>query len=228
MLLVGFVLLILGIIFLYWFDKRRGERAWEKYKAEARARGDKLYLSEYEHERPAIPDEENYAAAPIFRLVGERRIRAGDAQNSSDTAPADANPREPAAWVGSPSGESDPLLLYQEAFVREKWIATKSDSPAVDILTALKRCEPALASIREASVRPKSQWPLAVDELETNRLYCGVPLLQASTDFLLRARALLALQRPDDALNEMRYALRAARSLDDEPGIRGLVFQLNI
>src|SRR6266511_730044 len=54
------------IIFaFYTIERQVGERAWNAYRKKAEAKGVKLSLADYE--TAPIPNEENYAAAPILQ-----------------------------------------------------------------------------------------------------------------------------------------------------------------
>ena len=59
------------LVVFYAGEKSRDLRAWDEYVAKARAEGRKLTMAE--HLQPDIPDEENFAAAPIFVDLFARR-----------------------------------------------------------------------------------------------------------------------------------------------------------
>jgi len=61
---VGALALVFGVHrFIEWNTERR----WQQYRAEAAARGVKFTLEELV--TPEIPDEENFAALPMWRTV---------------------------------------------------------------------------------------------------------------------------------------------------------------
>src|SRR5262245_28482956 len=62
-------LLVLAVVGFYTIERAQGERAWNNYEKKALANGVKLRIEDYE--TPAVADEENYAAAPIFQKVFE-------------------------------------------------------------------------------------------------------------------------------------------------------------
>ena len=66
-----FVSLVSLLVVFYAGEKSRDLRAWDEYVAKARAEGRKLTLAG--HLQPDIPDEENFAAAPIFVDLFARR-----------------------------------------------------------------------------------------------------------------------------------------------------------
>src|SRR4051794_21495171 len=63
----AFVCAVLFTLLVAFFlvEKSRGNAAWNRYQAEARARGVKLTLTEYV--QPPVPDERNFAAIPLFQ-----------------------------------------------------------------------------------------------------------------------------------------------------------------
>src|SRR6187401_3782852 len=59
--------IVLGCVGGHYFLNWRAERRWQAYAVEARARGVKLALTDFE--RPEIPDAENFAALPMMRAI---------------------------------------------------------------------------------------------------------------------------------------------------------------
>jgi hypothetical protein len=110
-----------------------------------------------------------------------------------------------------------PMTMWQQAFVQAGWIPSTGEDAAADVLKAMERLEPTLDEIRRASARPKSHWPIKWSEgLNAPAPFSNV-LQQAVKAFELRAQALLALDRPDEALAEIRNIIRAAESLKEQP-----------
>jgi hypothetical protein len=203
-----------AIVALYWFERWQGDQAWADYKSAATARGVKLYLADYE--RVTIPDEENYAAAPIFRNLMDP-VAGKEALRKLAVPKLPARGGAPASTKGSNPADFDRLTLYQDAFFRDRWIPAKTENPANDILTALQRWDENFEQIRQASQRPKSQWPLQRNKAGMLEYSYSSPLLSAMTALHLRCSALLALEREDEAHRDMQLLLRAADSLQDEP-----------
>lgn len=204
------------IVAFYTIEWSIGEWMWHSYQKEAAAKGVKLRFEDYE--TPPIPDEENYAAAPIFKrlLDNPDRIKPFEEEISLPDV---------SRYKVKESDSAQALLAnWQNAFVKKRWIPFEGPEPAADILDALERLEGLLSEIRAASARPKARWPLksAPNSVPSMPL-CGV-LHKISTILSLRARALLALNRPDEALAELRHIVRTCESLEQCPGlIPGLV-----
>jgi hypothetical protein len=201
---------ILSIAAFYILERQLGEYKWRAYQRGAAAKGIKLNIADYE--TPAIPDEENYAAIPIFRELF-------DSPNAAKKVIARLQlPNWPPQKKKAPV--PPPMTNWQQAFVQAGWIPSTTENAAADILRAMERLEPILSEIRRASDRPKTHWPVQWSEgwdAPTPRSMSSV-LHGATVAFSLRAKALLALNRPDEALAEIRYILRAAESLKDQPG----------
>jgi hypothetical protein len=205
---------ILCITAYYIIERQLGGLAWRAYQREAAAKGIKLRYTDFE--TPDIPDEENYAAVPIFRNLFTPGVAAPtSAQFVLPDLP------EPDAKAKAQAREPKPLDLakYQQAFVKAGWISFPGSDPASDVLAALERIEGPLGEIRLASARPKTHWPIQwSDPLHVPLTFLGT-LHHAGRCFTLRAKALLALDRPDEALSEIRHVVRAAESLNDQPTI---------
>jgi len=209
-------LLILAIVAFYTIERALGERAWKVYEKKALANGVKLRIEDYE--TPAIADEENYATAPIFRkLLASAKERKEFEQQFALPAPsrnkltyADAKPLDLTSW--------------QQTFAEAGLIAHAGIDPAADILRALERMEGPLSEVRLASVRPKCHWPQSWGEGMTINLPYYGGLMSVGKALALRARALLASDRPEEALSELRHLIRLEQTLSSEPTlIPGLV-----
>jgi hypothetical protein len=206
LMLAGSLFVVVAIVSL---ERELGERAWREYRAKATAKGLKLRWEDYVP--PPIPDEENYAAAPIFQ-----RHFTGTG-NTDQTLKKLKLPELPRKKPGESESDSFDLQIWQKAFVKERWIPAAGVDPAADVLASLEKLEEPLSEIRQASQRPKSRWPVELGDAISAKYPHTRVLMSAATAFLLRARALLAQEKPDEALGELRHALRATQSLDGEP-----------
>jgi hypothetical protein len=210
-LIVGLGVIALAIALFYVLERRAGEQAWKKYQTEAEARGVKLRMDQF-IDSSVVADEENYAAAPIWR-----EILAAKATDPGSYSPFRI-PQPTVKDSPAPSAEA-PLDVtnWCNALARDGWISQPTDSPAADVLRALDRVEPQLSKVRQASYRPKSKWPGDWNDPFKLPIEHYVLLHGVTRVFTLRAKALLALDRPDEALSELQHAIRAARSLQGEP-----------
>jgi hypothetical protein len=211
-----FVISTVIIFAFYTIERQVGEMAWKAYRKKAEAKGVKLSLADYE--TAPIPDEENYAAAPIFQEIlaasdvsAEVEKRLG-LQRVRDTKRSDTGTK-PLDFTN-----------WQQGFINAGWISDTGSDAATDVLSGMERIEGALSEVRRASSRPKCRWPVKwSDGAKAKISHYGIPQASCAA-FALRAKALLALNRPDEALSEIRHMIRADRSLADNPTlIAGIV-----
>lgn len=201
------VIAILSVAAFYIVELQLGERSWKAYQREAAANGRKIRLADFEV--PGIPDEENFAAVPIFRSLFDDAL-AVDRTHKLLKLPA---------WPPQKKKEPKPDYLtgWQQAFVRAGWIPAASDNAASDVLMGLERMQPTLTEIRLACARPRTQWPIKWSDGAEAKAPILTALDRAGTALGLRARALLELGRSDEALDEIRNIARLAESLNDQP-----------
>jgi hypothetical protein len=214
------VITILSISAYCILERQLGEHAWTAYQQEAAAKRIRLRYTDFE--TPDIPDEENYAAVPIFRNLFEPGVAAVTNKQFDLPTLSRLNAKgKGKALTTATAPEPKPLDFaeWQQAFIKAGWISPPGKVPASDVLAALERIEGPLAEIRLASARPKTHWPIKWSEDPLARTPIHETLQGAARCFALRAKALLALDRPDEALNEIRHAIRAAESLRDQPSI---------
>lgn len=205
------ILLTIGsIASFYVVESELGEFAWNAYQKEAASRGTKLRLEDYT--TPPIPDHENYAAAPIFQ-----KLFASD-KTGEELEARFKLPELPKNTANSaPEPKPFDLTSWQQAFVKAGWIPSAGPDPASDTLLALERMEKELSEIREASARPKCRWPVKWGTgLDVTTPPYG-RLAKVGQVFTLRSRALLATNRPDEALGELEHIFRLEQSLSGEP-----------
>lgn len=122
-----------------------------------------------------------------------------------------------ASWL---AGQPVDLELWQEYYRSiPGWPQTpEPQTPARDVLLALTRYDSELQELRaEASARPECRFPLAYEE-GFNMLLAPLAPLKATGQFLrLRAAALLAEDRPAEALADTLLGLRLSDTLADQP-----------
>lgn len=149
-------IIILAILAVLWTgfcleERWRGKRAWNAYRSAALSRGAKVGIAEIAGK--PIPDSQNFAAVPMVR----------------DLFRAPSDPAYKTKWFSALRMEgyreatlrkSPDLVTWRDYFLRQKIIAEGSESPATDILRALRTVEPELEQLREAGRRPHSRFPV--------------------------------------------------------------------
>jgi len=189
---------------------------WRNYQRDAAERGVKLRFEDYD--TPLIPDDDNYAAAPIFRKL------FADPNNLKPLLDQLELPNRISAKANDLAPDPFGLREWQTTFVAKKWIASAGPEPAVDVLKVLQKMETPLSEIRLASTRSKCRWPIKWSEGAGAWAPMYGIITKAGAAFALRSRCFLALDRPDEALAELRYIIRASESIEVIPMvISGLV-----
>ncbi len=217
----------------------RGSRALEKFRADLRARSEPVTLEDVVP--PPIPDERNLAMAPLLRpLLDYEHLKAPPSAGESpyqfrdpealarvtaisvDKSPGishfmSKHDRSARSW--QEGGRTD-LEMWQAYYhSQSEWPRTSEpQSAAQDVLTALDRWEPQLSELRRAAAdRPEIRFPLHYHEgflLLANHLG---PLKSICGVLRLRAVALLADHRPEEALADVRLGFHLSDGLKDEP-----------
>jgi len=233
---------LLGLF--YGEENFRGKQAWKTYARRQAAKGEKLSFAEFIP--PPVPAEQNLALCPLlkpildmeFRTVTEGGItrqvvaaklwtdtnRMNRIQRLDRTQGVDDKLRGPVSNFPLTNGWAN-LELWQAAFRAGTNLigAPEGNSPARDVLWALRRVAPDLAELQqEANRRPLSRWPIFYDTnlpwgILLPHLAMGgkriVSLLQ------LRATAYLAAGETDAGLADIELGVRMAESFRDEPFI---------
>jgi hypothetical protein len=198
----------------------RGKRAWENYKRQAEARGEKLDWSAFV---PAnVPDDQNFFAAPIV-AEALKLERGGTNRDRMDFQIYRGDPEH---WPTN-AGNLNEWQRYFRTFSESSEgktngfpIAARPQTPAADILLALSGFNPAIEELRQAGQRPCMRMPLdyasgfdATGKLLpwlVNMKRCG-QLLQ------LRILAELGNAQGERALDDVKLLLRVKDSIRDQP-----------
>ncbi len=145
---------------VHLFANWRAEVRWQRYAAEARARGVKLTLTEFAP--PEIPDAENFAALPMFRA-----IFAGGVQRPMELP--QVNGKRP-GFGDAVKGERIDWKAWQTYCKDAGWITETTDSPPRDVLRGLEHYAPQFGgngrSARERTLNwiwgRGSRWPCRI------------------------------------------------------------------
>ena len=224
----------------------RGKRAWEKYKHELEAQGEKLDWKDYLP--PPVPDEQNFAMtpflAPLFdfnpepRQEGQSRWRdtngfnracslAGDLANLDlPTAERQPNPTWP-RMTDLPAWALALSLTTNQAPGAAAPSLTRAEA-AAEVLRALEKYTPVLEELRSASQRPHARFNIRYGEgLIPDIVLPHLAVVKHTCLlFCLRASAELALDQTDQAWSDTRMGLYLADTLKDEPFLISKLVQL--
>ncbi len=221
-ILIGLAILATLVAALVTEENWRGKRAWENYKREAEAHGERFDLASLVP--PALPDDQNFFCAPIvtnalknstlFNMIYYR----GDSKNW------------PATGGNWQIGKLADLKQWQNYFPKFNQspegktngfpVPAQPQSPAADTLLALSIFNPALEELRQASLRPQARM-LMDYEKGFEEVSTWLPSLAAEkrwAQFLqLRILAESNAGQSQAALDDTKLFLRVIDSLRNQP-----------
>lgn len=237
---VAFVaLLTLGAL-IWAIENYRGRVAWDRYQAEAAARGEQLDLKSFLPMQ--VPDAENFAATPLLAPLFDARWDS----TTGKVIYVDTNRVQEVnalfgwdRWIpergqGWRVGESVDLQAWQEALRKQTKHAdvdlqALQAQPAVlaadDLLYLLGRQRDVLEELRAAARRPHASVPRRSydDQLATYMPYIA-RMKNFSRVFQIKALAELAKGNAEAAAEDVKTILDLAGTLRREPLlISGLV-----
>jgi hypothetical protein len=223
LLFISLGLVVLVALF-YAEEDWRGKRAWENYKREWEAKGEKFDWQAFVP--PAVPNDQNFFTAPIFTNMLNGKIEMTPYGN-------DGGPdfRRDASQSG--------YAIYREHLTDfQAWqnyyrhqtntdvakrfpVAAQPQTPAKDVLFALSIFDSSVEELREASERPYSNVPSNYYEDGFNSVSTLLPVLgelkRCSQVLQLRAVAELADGQSAKALDDVKLLLRLNDSLRNSP-----------
>jgi hypothetical protein len=233
--LFGFACFVTLIALFYAEEDWRGKHAWEKFKREWEAKGEKFDFASFVPS--PVPDDQNFALTPIvFTCYGQMLTRDGQEVPSNKRATNFVNrlrmeivynyeesPKD-GDWMTVKISDLKAWRNYYRALAattNEFPVAPQPQSPAADVLLALSKYDPAIEELRQASQLPDSRFPLDYDTEDPAGIllpHLGV-LKQCSLALQLRAIAELQNGQSEQAFDDVKLALRLADSVRTEPFI---------
>jgi hypothetical protein len=232
--LIGLIVVVTLVAILVTEENWRTKRAWENYKREAEARGDRFELASAIP--PAVPDDQNFFCAPIVADALNQIRRAGSDSSSQSTSRMNFNiyrgdsrlwPTSGGNWQ---KGKLTDLKDWQNSFrnfaetsegkTNGFPVASQPQTPAADILLALSGFNPAIAELRQACQRPYARMPLDYDRGfdSVGELLPYLANMKRCAQFLqLRILAELDSGESEQALNDIKLLLDVTDSIRNHP-----------
>lgn len=207
----------------------RGRRAWNSYVAEMKAIGEPLDAAAVIP--PPVPDAENFAMAPLFLPLfdyeknpktNEVRWRDPAAKETLERfyVHGDLKEQRPSTDTWR-KGQPIDMTAWQQRY-RSMPDFPKPPEPGVperDVLLALSKFDPLLASLREAASRPKSRFPIRYED----NIQAPTPHIRVLRELArltqLRASAELSVGEVDRAYEDLQLTFRLADSIENEPSL---------
>ncbi|HTX20582.1 MAG TPA: hypothetical protein VMD27_01805 [Candidatus Aquilonibacter sp.] len=230
------------IALFYAEEDWRGRHDWEKFKQQWKAKGERFdYASTVP---PPVPDDQNFAMAPIWpklievnigtnlaeKLYGTNfveqepvkdadrlQMSVGDWENYNDW-PTNGN------WERSTLTDLRPWQNYYRALAATTNlfpVAPQPQTPAQDVLLALSKYDSAIEELRAASERTDSRFPLDYnDENPVEIMLPHLGILKRCAQVLeLRAIAELQNGQSDKAFDDIQLGLQLIDKVQTEPFI---------
>lgn len=217
-------LLVLALVYGWFaFNEWRWERKWQQYVAESRARGVKLFIGEFLPKEP-IPDDENFAATPIWREV----FSVGKMNGSiGSKLKAVQMPRTNAKNAKSQTRPARmDLAGWRASMVTAKKL-TAADADLTDgaaVLRGLEFLKPEFDEIRASVKRPKVHFPVKWEDGFAAAFPHYTAFMSLSRLFAVSAAAKLSEGDAAGAFDDWKTSWALAEKLDHEPSlIAGLV-----
>ena len=202
------------MVLFYAEENWRGKHAWERYRREREAKGDRFEWSAIVP--PSVPDDQNFAATPLFAELFPKPPEL--ARLDAVKLPACTNAA--GSWR---EGRVENLAAWRSCY-------RFSNGSLLDVLS---KSNLLLQEIENASHRPHARFPLRYEDNFNTRLPHLSRLRDLVRVYRLRALAELSAGRSDDALADIRISLRLADTIKDEPVlistlVRVAIFDLTI
>jgi hypothetical protein len=228
--------LIALIIFFYAEEDFRGWLAWQHFKHEWEAKGERFDFASFIP--PPVPDDQNFALTPIVassydwildkngKLLNPRKTnyidRLSMSRESSGFYDSVPWPTNYADWQMAKMTDLKEWQNYYRmlaAKTNEFRVAPTPQSPAADVLLALSKYDSTIEELRQASLLPYSRFPLnySADHPFDVILAHLAALKRCSQVLELRASAELENNQSDKALADVKLMLRLGDSINSEP-----------
>ncbi len=213
MALLGLAAVATLVAFFYAWTDWSGARHWKAVEAELRAKGEPLTIAEIEPQ--PIPDELNFAAAPIFAEIARVHDRTQWRISAIH------------GFVGGHKKASSSGLTNAARVVDPTFDGSDADAARV-ILSQTAKWKPLLDEVRAAAERPGTVWlsdyqdgfRMRIDQIQT--------LLKLAQALFAEGKAYLELGDPAAALIDFRLILNLASRSQEPPILIGHLVRQSI
>jgi len=241
--LFGIACLATLLALAYAEEDWRGKHDWDQFKRQWEARGERFDAASVIP--PSVPDDQNFAMAPVFDTVDKLMDEKWRAQHRNPHADKNGNQGEwdtnlvnPLEMNISENGDSptngtgnwqkstmSDLNAWQQYYrtlaskTNEFPVAARSQTPSQDVLLALSPYDSTLEELRQTAQLPYSRFPLSYDHQPPAMILLPhlAGLKRSSQVLQLRAIAGLQNGQIDQALADVKLMLRLTDSIHTEP-----------
>lgn len=224
-LVIGLAIFATLIGFFYAVENWRGKHAWQEFKGEWEAKGERFDVAAF-IPKP-VPPEQNFAMTPVLTPFLDYEYDSQRHQRWKDT---NALERTRAVSVSKGSkdipkmgsieaGNLTDLREWQKYYRRStNYPSTpQPQEPARDVLLALSQFDPVMNELRAASLRPYSVFLAHYDEGFSMLVTHLAPLKSLGQVAHLRSAAYLETGQTGEALQDVKLGFRLAESVKEEP-----------
>ena len=231
--LFGLACLATLIALFYAEENWRGKRAWDNFRREWEAKGEKFDFKDFIP--PPVPDDQNFAMTPVVatsynyilshdgkKIPYEKRDTNLVNRLSFNLGDQELKTNGFGYWDKGTITD----LSFRQQFYRE--LAAKTNlfsvppqptTPAADVLLALSKFDGTVEELRQASLRPYSRFPLNYDtDCQAEILLPSLSAMKSSAQ-LIRLRAIAELQngQSEKAFADVTLGLRLVIADSNEP-----------
>ena len=214
--LIALAVLVTLAALLVAEENWRGKSDWEKYKAEAEAKGEKFDLASFTPK--PVPPEQNFYATPFLAPLLDYEIVNGEVRWHDSNGVARAQSLGVVGWAAADLKNGD--LKGAQKYFRSNTnfpARPQPQDPAGDVLFALQKYEPAFAELYAASERPGAVYTVHPErDLNAEMVLWGVMKNMAQAA-LVRSLANLEAGNSPEALADVRFLFRLGDTLRNEP-----------
>jgi tetratricopeptide (TPR) repeat protein len=225
-MLIALAGLITLVALLITEENWRGKHAWEKYKREMEAKGERFDIASVAP--PPVPDAQNFFAASIVVSVLGLKNQTDSENLAGDLSIYRGNsklwPTNGGSWQKATFADLQEWQHYfrklAESSTNAFPVPSQPTTPAADVLLALSIFDSQVEELRQASQRPYSRFPFNYDNgfADVGKL---LPSLAGEKRCiqLLRLRAIAEVNdgKSDKALDDIKLMLHMTDSIRDQP-----------
>jgi hypothetical protein len=224
---------LVGLVLVFYAEEDiRGRLSWAHFQSHWQAKGEKFTFAAVTP--PPIPDDQNFAMAPIVASTYSRLLEAnGQRKNPSDTnvvvelqMPLDVDNGGPTKAVGDWQKAIHSNLEAWQQYYRDLApdtnlfpVGAQPQSAGADVLLALSKYDSKIEDLRKAAARPGSRFPVYYQREQPFAILLPhlAPLKSCAVVLRLRALAELQAGHSEAALADVRLALNLTEKIRSEP-----------
>jgi hypothetical protein len=226
---------LMGAVGLFYFEENwRGPRAWQKYKGEREAKGERFDASAFVP--PLVSPEENFAMtpllAPLFDFIpGTQKWRSTNAYGYASGFASEYDRAARAVKAGKTTRSNSwltteiDLVAWRAAYlqttnrINQPVESVDRKEAAEAVLANLAECSDVLDELQESGKRKYSRFNLRYNNDDPAAILLPhLAVLKHICQILqLRATAELALGKTDEAFSDINLMFRVAEASRNEP-----------